>query len=102
MVAKGCNECRRRHIKCRFNAGSSACNNCLQSVLSCEQEPRYRFKEVDHVYQKEGKKRMRYDLSWEDSQVWVDVGDGLFNLVPSPRAAAPDADSSSRTNRSAQ
>lgn len=71
MIIKGCKNCRRRHIKCSLNAGSSACQKCFELGRPCEWEPRFRFKEVHHVYQQEGSGRSRFSFTWDSQQVWM-------------------------------
>jgi len=72
-VGKGCERCRHRHIRCVVSPGASACASCTRLGRVCHLDPRFRFKTVHHVYQKSNGTAARYDLVWDDEQVWVDV-----------------------------
>lgn len=44
-------------------------------------DPRFQFKAVHHVYQKSHGTPARFDLVWDEAQVWVDVSQpGRFAL----------------------
>lgn len=72
-VGKGCERCRNRHIRCVVSPGASACASCARLGRVCHLDPRFQFKTVHHVYQKSNGTAARYDLVWDDEQVWVDV-----------------------------
>ncbi|OQE31815.1 hypothetical protein PENSTE_c001G09384 [Penicillium steckii] len=72
-VGKGCERCRHRHIRCVVSPGASACASCTRLGRVCHLDPRFQFKTVHHVYQKSNGTAARYDLVWDDEQVWVDV-----------------------------
>lgn len=73
MVKVGCRNCRRRHSKCVILEGASTCNKCADNGRRCQFAPRYRFKVVRHIYQKEGDARSRFILQWDKGQPWVEV-----------------------------
>ncbi|KAJ5569501.1 uncharacterized protein N7459_008931 [Penicillium hispanicum] len=72
-VGKGCERCRHRHIRCVIPAGASSCTPCSRLGRVCHLDPRFQFKAVHHVYQKSHGASSRYDLVWDEGQVWVDV-----------------------------
>ncbi|KAJ5645874.1 hypothetical protein N7490_002246 [Penicillium lividum] len=72
-VGKGCGRCRNRHIRCVIPSGASACVPCTRLGRDCHLDPRFQFKAVHHVYQKGQGLDTRFDLIWDDEQVWVDV-----------------------------
>ncbi|KAJ5739102.1 hypothetical protein N7533_011886 [Penicillium manginii] len=72
-VGKGCERCRHRHIRCVIPSGASACTPCTRLDRVCHLDPRFQFKTVRHVYQKSNGSAARFDLVWDDEQVWVDV-----------------------------
>ncbi|CAI7623923.1 unnamed protein product [Penicillium pancosmium] len=72
-VGKGCERCRHRHIRCVIPPGASACTPCTRLDRVCHLDPRFQFKIVRHVYQKSNCSASRFDLVWDDEQVWVDV-----------------------------
>lgn len=72
-VGKGCERCRHRHIRCVIPPGASACTPCTRLDRVCHLDPRFQFKTVRHVYQKSNGSAARFDLVWDDEQVWVDV-----------------------------
>lgn len=72
-VGKGCGRCRHRHIRCVIPSGASACVPCTRLGRDCQLDPRFQFKAVHHVYQKSQGSAARFDLIWDDEQVWVDV-----------------------------
>lgn len=73
MVKIGCRNCRRRHSKCVVLEGTSACTKCAEIGRPCQFAPRYRFRLVRHIYQKEGDARSRFILAWDRGQPWVEV-----------------------------
>ncbi|KAJ5223916.1 hypothetical protein N7468_008458 [Penicillium chermesinum] len=72
-VGKGCGRCRHRHIRCVVPEGASACTPCARLGRACHLDPRFQFKEVQHVYQKTQGTAARFDLVWDEDQTWVDV-----------------------------
>lgn len=72
-VGKGCGRCRTRHIRCVIPTGASACTPCSRLGRACHLDPRFQFKTVHHVYQKSNGTTARFDLAWDEEQVWVDV-----------------------------
>lgn len=82
MIIKGCKNCRRRHIKCSLKAGKSACEKCSELGRPCEWEPRFRFKEVHHVYQQDGSSRSRFSFTWDRQQVWMNPPSLRMRLFP--------------------
>ncbi|KAJ5994595.1 hypothetical protein N7451_010319 [Penicillium sp. IBT 35674x] len=72
-VGKGCGRCRHRHIRCVIPSGASACVPCTRIGRDCQLDPRFQFKAVHHVYQKSQGSAARFDLTWDEEQVWVDV-----------------------------
>lgn len=72
-VGKGCERCRHRHIRCVIPPGASSCAPCTRLGRICHLDPRFQFKAVHHVYQKSHGASARFDLNWDDEQVWVDV-----------------------------
>ncbi|KAJ5133093.1 hypothetical protein N7526_004458 [Penicillium atrosanguineum] len=72
-VGKGCGRCRHRHIRCVIPTGASACAPCARLGRVCHLDPRFQFKAVHHIYQKSNGSSARFDLVWDEQQVWVDV-----------------------------
>jgi hypothetical protein len=72
-VGKGCGRCRHRHIRCVIPTGASTCTPCLRLGRACHLDPRFQFKPVHHVYQKNNGATARFELDWDKEQVWVDV-----------------------------
>ncbi|KAJ5670947.1 hypothetical protein N7507_000074 [Penicillium longicatenatum] len=72
-VGKGCGRCRHRHIRCVIPPGATACAPCTRLGRDCQLDPRFQFKAVHHVYQKSQGSAARFDLNWDEGQVWVDV-----------------------------
>ncbi|KAJ5753331.1 uncharacterized protein N7511_007484 [Penicillium nucicola] len=72
-VGKGCERCRTRHIRCVIPPGASACTPCSRLDRACHLDPRFQFKAVHHVYQKSKGAPARFELVWDEEQVWVDV-----------------------------
>ncbi|KAJ6086303.1 hypothetical protein N7486_010584 [Penicillium sp. IBT 16267x] len=80
-VGKGCGRCRHRHIRCVVPPGASACAPCSRLGRDCQLDPRFQFKAVHHVYQKSQGSAARFDLIWDDEQVWVDVSKPVTFIV---------------------
>ncbi|CAG8191961.1 unnamed protein product [Penicillium olsonii] len=72
-VGKGCGRCRNRHIRCVIPKGATSCTPCSRLNRDCQLDPRFQFKPVRHVYQKSNGAPARYDLEWDQGQIWVDV-----------------------------
>lgn len=72
-VTKGCARCRHRHVRCVVPDGASSCSHCTRLGQPCQLEPRFKFRPVRHVYQQRDSAPTRYDLVWDDEQVWVGV-----------------------------
>lgn len=70
-VAKGCACCRHRHIRCVIPDGASSCFRCVRLSQPCHLEPRFQFKPVSHVYQMCDGALARFELVWDEQQVWV-------------------------------
>jgi hypothetical protein len=73
MIRKGCENCRRRHVKCTINEDASVCVKCAEFGRECELGPRFRFHNVRYIYQKDGNSREKYEFSWDCRQTWVNV-----------------------------
>ncbi|KAJ5732243.1 hypothetical protein N7493_003724 [Penicillium malachiteum] len=80
-VCKGCERCRYRHIRCIIPPGASACAPCTRLGRDCRLDPRFQFKAVHHVYQKDKGTAARFDLNWDEEQVWVDVSSKPVTFV---------------------
>ncbi|KAJ5618362.1 hypothetical protein N7528_007005 [Penicillium herquei] len=80
-VGKGCERCRHRHIRCIIPPGASACAPCTRLGRACHLDPRFQFKAVHHVYQKNQGNAARFDLNWDEEQVWVDVSSKPVTFV---------------------
>ncbi|CAG7992809.1 unnamed protein product [Penicillium salamii] len=72
-VGKGCGRCRHRHIRCVIPKGATSCTPCSRLNRDCQLDPRFQFKPVRHVYQNANGAPTRYDLEWDQGQIWVDV-----------------------------
>jgi hypothetical protein len=72
-VGKGCERCRYRHIRCVIPPGASSCAPCARQGRVCQLDPPFHFKTVRHVYQKSSGTSARFDLEWNEDQVWVDT-----------------------------
>lgn len=72
-AGKGCARCRNRHIRCVIPSGASSCTPCSRLGRNCQFNPRFQFKSVNHIYQKGNGTSARYDLVWDEDQVWVDL-----------------------------
>lgn len=81
-VGKGCERCRHRHIRCVIPDGAPACTSCVRLGQVCHIDPRFQFKAVHHVYQKNNGNPARFDLEWDTEQVWVDVTRPGTRCVP--------------------
>ncbi|KAJ6059393.1 uncharacterized protein N7446_000045 [Penicillium canescens] len=104
-VGKGCERCRTRHIRCVIPAGASACTPCSRLGRACHLDPRFQFKAVHHVYQKSNGAPARFDLAWDEEQVWVDVSrpatfvlETNDVLAGDEKNASPDEKDRSSTN----
>lgn len=83
MIRKGCRNCRRRHIKCVLPDGAAACEKCTDLGRRCELEPRFRFKDVRYVYQKEkdGSGRSKFVFAWDRRQAWMRVSNPISFVI---------------------
>lgn len=72
-VTKGCVLCRHRHVRCVVPAGASSCSYCTRLGQTCDLAPRFKFRPVSHIYQQIDSAQARFDLVWDDQQVWVGV-----------------------------
>ncbi|OGE51298.1 hypothetical protein PENARI_c014G03471 [Penicillium arizonense] len=72
-VTKGCARCRHRHVRCVVPVGASSCSRCTRLDRPCHLEPRFQFKPVRHIYQQCDSAPVRFDLAWDEQQVWVGV-----------------------------
>ncbi|KAJ5358624.1 uncharacterized protein N7496_011037 [Penicillium cataractarum] len=72
-VTKGCARCRHRHARCVVPAGASSCSRCTRLDRPCHLEPRFHFKPVSYIYQQCDNAPARFDLVWDEEQVWVGV-----------------------------
>ncbi|KAJ5264774.1 hypothetical protein N7505_007567 [Penicillium chrysogenum] len=72
-VTKGCARCRHRHARCVVPVGASSCSRCARLGRPCHLEPRFHFKPVRHIYQQCDNAPARFDLVWDEQQVWVGV-----------------------------
>ncbi|KAJ5819467.1 hypothetical protein N7474_005058 [Penicillium riverlandense] len=72
-VTKGCARCRHRHVRCVVPIGASSCSRCTRMGRPCHLEPRFQFKPVRHIYQQCDSAPARFDLVWDEQQVWVGV-----------------------------
>ncbi|KAJ5143143.1 uncharacterized protein N7515_001930 [Penicillium bovifimosum] len=70
-VTKGCARCRHRHARCVVPVGASSCSGCARLGRPCHLEPRFHFKPVRHIYQQCNNAPTRFDLVWDEQQVWV-------------------------------
>lgn len=72
-VTKGCARCRHRHLRCVVPVDAASCSRCARQGRPCHLEPRFQFKPVRYVYQQCGGSPARFDLNWDEQQVWVGV-----------------------------
>ncbi|OKO94335.1 hypothetical protein PENSUB_11602 [Penicillium subrubescens] len=72
-VTKGCARCRHRHARCVVPSGASSCSRCSRLGRPCHLEPRFHFKPVRYIYQQCDSASSRFDLVWDEQQVWVGV-----------------------------
>ncbi|KAJ5545259.1 hypothetical protein N7535_006357 [Penicillium sp. DV-2018c] len=72
-VTKGCARCRHRHARCVVPVGASSCSGCARLGRPCQLEPRFHFKPVRHIYQQCNNTPTRFDLVWDEQQIWVGV-----------------------------
>ncbi|OOQ88204.1 Zn(II)2Cys6 transcription factor [Penicillium brasilianum] len=72
-VGKGCERCRYRHIRCVIPPGALSCASCERQGRVCQLDPPFHFKTVHRVYQKSNGTSARFDLEWDEDQVWIDT-----------------------------
>lgn len=89
-VGKGCGRCRHRHIRCVIPTGASTCTPCLRLGRVCRLDPRFQFKPVHHVYQKNNGATARFELDWDKEQVWVDVSQPVTFVLEANDESAGD------------
>ncbi|CAG7945314.1 unnamed protein product [Penicillium nalgiovense] len=89
-VGKGCGRCRHRHIRCVIPTGASTCTPCLRLGRACHLDPRFQFKPVHHVYQKNNGATARFELDWDKEQVWVDVSQPVTFVLEANDESAGD------------
>ena len=70
-VTKGCARCRHRHVRCVVPAGAPSCSRCTRLGRQCHLVPRFQFKPVRYIYQQYENALTRFDLVWDEKQVWV-------------------------------
>lgn len=70
-VTKGCARCRHRHVRCVVPTGASSCSRCTRLGRPCQLVPRFQFKPVRYIYQQCENAPTRFDLVWDEEQVWV-------------------------------
>ncbi|KAJ5973141.1 uncharacterized protein N7479_003059 [Penicillium vulpinum] len=92
-VGKGCERCRHRHIRCVIPTGASTCTPCLRLGQACHLDPRFQFKPVHHVYQKNNGVPTRFELDWDKEQVWVDVSQPVTFVLETNDESAGNRDS---------
>lgn len=70
-IGRGCEPCRRRHIRCSTDTRASICDPCARANRPCRLGPPFRFQSVRHVYQKSNRAASNLHLDWGPDQVWV-------------------------------
>ncbi|OKP13785.1 hypothetical protein PENSUB_516 [Penicillium subrubescens] len=82
-VGKGCERCRYRHIRCVIPPGASSCAPCARQSRVCQLDPPFHFKNVRQVYQKSSGISARFDLDWDEDQVWVNTSQPVTFVLES-------------------